>query len=89
MVSPLLLLMKDQVANFGRRGVKCVLVAAKDRQVVQGIIAGDYQLVYLSPESLLCDEKLRIMLCSKVYIDNLVALAVDEAHCTAGDGERI
>ena len=42
-VSPLLSLMKDQVAN----GVKCVLVEAKDRQIVQGIVAGDYQLVYL------------------------------------------
>ena len=31
-VSSLLSLMKDQVANFGRRGVKCVLVEAKDRQ---------------------------------------------------------
>ena len=48
---------------------------------MQGIVAGDYQLVYLSPESLLYDENLRNMLCSKVYIDNLVALAVDEAHC--------
>ena len=67
-----------------------MLVEAKDRQVVQGIVAGDYQLVYLSPESLLCDKNLRKnMLCSKVYIDTLVALAVDEAHCTAGDGERI
>ena len=66
-VSSLLSLMKDQVANFGRRGVKCVLVEAKDRQVVQGIVAGDYQFVYLSPESLLCDENLRNMFCSKVY----------------------
>ena len=44
-----------------------MLVEAKDRQVVQGIVAGDYQLVYLSPESLLCDENLRNMFCSKVY----------------------
>ena len=44
-----------------------MLVEGKHRQVVQGIVAGVYQLVYLSPESLLCDENLRKMLCSKVY----------------------
>ena len=37
--------------------------------------------ICLSTESLLCDENIRNMLYSQIYIDNLVGLAVDEAHC--------
>ena len=78
--------MKDQVANFGRRGVKYVLVEAKDRQVVQGIVAGDYTNLYICHQKASCVTK-TLETCSVRRC--IIALAVDEAHCTAGDGERI
>ena len=44
------------------------------------IARGDIQLVFTSPETLLSDGTWRDMLRTPVCQDNLVALAVDEAH---------
>ncbi len=82
-VSPLILLMKDQVAKFTERRLKCAYVGEEqtDSHVKSAVVVGDYQVVYLSPESLLCVHEWREMFRSTVYHDNLIALAVDEAHC--------
>ena len=45
------------------------------------ICAGKFQLVYMSPESLLTNATWRDMLQSDVYRTNLVEFVVDEAHC--------
>ena len=42
---------------------------------------GGIQLLLISPESLICNDKYRQMLLSPVYKKNLVAFVVDEAHC--------
>ena len=39
------------------------------------------QLLYISPEALLQNCQWREMLLSQPYRENLVAIAVDEAHC--------
>lgn len=44
------------------------------------MFAGEIQLVYASPEALLPVPKWREMLRQEVYQDNIVCLAVDEAH---------
>lgn len=80
-VSPLIALMKDQVRAMTDRGVKAVFVGDCDEEGIDGVCAGSYQLVYLSPEALLTDLKWRDMLLCSVYTDKLVALVVDEAHC--------
>lgn len=82
-VSPLTSLMKDQVAKFSERGLKCAFVAEEqtDPAVKSAVAAGHYQLVYLSPESLLCVLQWREMFRSAVYQRNLIAVVVDEAHC--------
>lgn len=82
-VSPLISLMKDQVYKFASRGLTCAYVGEDqmDSSVKVGVIDGKYQLVYLSPESLLCVLQWREMLRSDVYQRNLVAVIVDEAHC--------
>ena len=80
-VSPLLALMQDQVANFQRRGLKCTYVGPECSTNRAAVIAGEYELIYISPECLLQDEEIRDMLRSDVFNDNLIALVVDEAHC--------
>ena len=77
-VSPL---MKDQVRSMTERGLKAVFVGDCSEEMVGNVCMGGYQLVYLSPEALLTDERWRDMLLSPVYAGNLVALVVDEAHC--------
>ena len=44
------------------------------------VFRGDAQLVFMNPESLLSDTAWRDMFRTPVYKENLVALAVDEAH---------
>ena len=82
-ISPLISLMKDQVTKFANRGLKCVYLGAEqdDVQVKADMLTGNFQLVYSSPESLLCVLQWREMFRSEVYQHNLVAVIVDEAHC--------
>lgn len=82
-VSPLTSLMKDQVAKYSSRGLKCAYIGdEQDNEIVKsGVVAGDFQLIYMSPESLLCVLKWREMFRSTVYQENLIAIVVDEAHC--------
>ena len=80
-VSPLIALMKDQVRSMTERGLKAVFVGDCSEEMVGNVCMGGYQLVYLSPEALLTDQRWRDMLLSPVYAGNLVALVVDEAHC--------
>ena len=84
-VSPLLALMKDQVDSFAKRGVSSAYVSSEqEKQCVEmreKVIEGKYQLVYISPEQLIGNPKYRSMCQSEVYVENLVALVIDEAHC--------
>ena len=81
-VSPLIALMKDQVSAMKRRGVKSVYVGdCESEDAVAAVCSGAYQLVYMSPEALLTDQRWRDMLLSAIYTENLVGLVVDEAHC--------
>ena len=55
--------------------------AQRDERVRAGVVHGDYQLVYMSPEAMLLNLRWREMFQSDVYQNNLMCLAVDEAHC--------
>lgn len=74
-------LMKDQVAAMSKREVKAVFVGDCGQSEQDFICEGKYQIVYMSPEALLTDMRWRDMLLSPTYINNLVGLIVDEAHC--------
>ena len=50
---------------------------------MQNVKDGRVQLLYINPESILRNPQWRDMLLSDVYQNNLVAIAVDEAHCIA------
>ena len=81
-VGPLIALMKDQVRAMTEKNILAVYVGdLTDEDAIGEVCSGKYQLVYMSPESLLTDERWRDMLLSPVYHENLVGLIVDEAHC--------
>src|SRR5208282_5634997 len=80
-ISPLIALMQDQVAQLRQMGIPAVflnsaVVEADRRDVKQKAIAGEYRLIYVSPERAVMDgtaEWLR-----KVPVS---FFAIDEAHC--------
>ena len=76
--------MEDQVAKASGLGLKCVYLSQEDRcndELVQAVLAGEYQIIFLSPEVLLTELRWREMLRTEVYQNNLVGVIVDEAHC--------
>ena len=83
-ISPLISLMKDQTAIFNQKGLSSVCVSDKDdtsKKSRRGILKGKHQLVFMSPESLFCNLEWRRMLSTDIYMNNLIAFIVDEAHC--------
>ena len=80
-VSPLIALMKDQVECFTRKGLKAVYIDSSDEEAKIAAMSGEFQLVYISPETLINDRQWRRILESDYLRCNLVALVIDEAHC--------
>ena len=80
-ITPLIALMKDQVQNLRKRGIKAVAVySGMTRQEIivalENCIFGDYKFLYISPERLdteIFRSKLRSMKVSMI--------TVDESHC--------
>ncbi len=80
-VSPLIALMKDQVQNLKKKGIKAISLHAGMRyseidSALDNCVYGDVKFLYLSPERLR-SEVVRVRL-QKMKV-NLIA--VDEAHC--------
>ena len=73
--------MQDQVTSFTKRGMTAVQVGSDcSPSLVDDIISGELQLVYMSPETILTVPTWREMFRNRYYRDNLICLAVDEAH---------
>ena len=80
-VTPLIALMKDQVLNLNKKGIKALAVhsgMSKDEIdiALDNCVFGDFKFLYLSPERL-STELFRI----RVQKMNVNILAIDEAHC--------
>lgn len=80
-VSPLIALMKDQVANLQKMGIKalCITSEYSKREVdamFDRCVYEDIQFLYLSPERLLTD-----MAKTRIALMKVNLIAVDEAHC--------
>jgi len=80
-ITPLIALMKDQVENLKRKGIRAVAVySGMHRNEIQiafdNCVFGDIKFLYLSPERLLTEQFIETLKRMKVSI-----LAVDEAHC--------
>ena len=85
-VSPLVALMRDQVASFASKGIAAACISDEDhshstKMTRRGMKRGDFQLVFVSPEALFATLEWRKMLCTDLYRTNLVGFIVDEAHC--------
>jgi ATP-dependent DNA helicase RecQ len=80
-ITPLIALMKDQVENLTRRGIKALAIySGMSREEMKvafdNATWGDYKFLYLSPERIATErfkERLTKM--------NINLIAVDEAHC--------
>jgi ATP-dependent DNA helicase RecQ len=80
-VSPLIALMKDQVDALDAAGIPATclnssLAPGESRPRLRGLHAGEFRLLYLSPERLLLPGMLE-----DLRRWNLARFAIDEAHC--------
>ena len=80
-VSPLIALMRDQVAALERRQIPATFINstldAREYDIrVQELLAGSYKLVYVAPERLANEHFAKVL----ARLD-IAFLAVDEAHC--------
>ncbi len=80
-ITPLIALMKDQVENLNKRGIKALAIHSgmspmEIKITLDNAVWGDYKFLYVSPERLnseIFNERLEKM--------NVNLVTVDEAHC--------
>ena len=80
-VTPLIALMKDQVANLRCRGIKATAIYSGMRTsevvtALENCIFGDYKFLYISPERISSELFLK-----KIQRVKVLLIAIDEAHC--------
>ena len=82
-VSPLIALMRDQVAGLTEAGVNAAalnstLTPQEASEIERRLIAGDLDLLYVAPERLVTPRCLSLLAQAKISL-----FAIDEAHCVS------
>ncbi|XP_076193523.1 bifunctional 3'-5' exonuclease/ATP-dependent helicase WRN isoform X1 [Aptenodytes patagonicus] len=78
-ICPLISLMEDQVLQLTMSGVPaCLLGSAQSKNINECIKAGQYRVVYMTPE--FCSMNLKLLQSLDQTI-GIAVIAVDEAHC--------
>jgi len=82
-VSPLIALMRDQVANLAAAGVVAGTInsgngSEENQRILAALHAGELRILYLSPERLLSDDML-----GRLRHLQPGRIAIDEAHCVS------
>src|SRR5271169_5492956 len=87
-ISPLIALMEDQVAQLGQMGISAALLNSsitpvQQSRVIEKARAGEYRLLYLSPERLARED-------TNDWLKGVPVLffAIDEAHCISEWGHE-
>jgi len=87
-ISPLIALMEDQVAQLGQMGIPAALLNSsispvRQSRVIEKARAGGYRLLYLSPERLAREDTRDWLKGVPVFF-----FAIDEAHCISEWGHE-
>lgn len=81
-ISPLKSLMEEQSAYLNSLGISAICITDDvNDSAIEDVIRGKYSHIYASPECLLALPTWRGVFSSKVFLENLVGVAIDEAHC--------
>lgn len=80
-ISPLIALMKDQVDALQARGIAATVINStlswpEQRERLDGMVRGDFKLVYVAPERFRAESFLRALEGVEISL-----FAIDEAHC--------
>ena len=69
--------------KYNGKGLKAAFVGKgqNDDKIKESVQNGEFELVYISPESMLRVLKYREMFWSTSYQNSLMCLATSEAHC--------
>ena len=82
-ITPLVAIMMEQKAKFVAIDITAEYVGESqdDSTARTRVINGEVELIFISPENIICNLQYRNMLLSPVYKERLIGVAVDEAHC--------
>ena len=70
-----------QVATYSAKGMSAAhIIGESSEEMKDGVRKGVYQLVYITPELLICNAGWRKMLVGEGYTERLMGFVVDEAH---------
>lgn len=80
-VSPLIAFMKDQVASLEKKGLNAIAVVVDGTDDNTSVVRGDFQYIFTTPEILLRSKNWNNVFQSPTFLEKLVGVIIDEAHC--------